>query len=238
MVAKSYQKLQQLGEPFQVGDKMYVNVQMKTKVKAVRWYSEKEYKRLYGSSAVPASTDPYFKPQRDVLGFSAGYIYIFQNGMDEDDEYFKPSSARYAKWWGWYFVSTEPLPSNLPFGYNPVKLFWKEVGGSDGVLYSDEKVQEAVNRTLYPEETGKFVGNIGDRLELTLVVEKAIPFESQFGHSTMHVMKSAVGETFVWCTSAKSWAVGSEHTLRGTVKEHKIYNNIAQTVLSNCRERK
>lgn len=239
MVAKSYQSLEQLSEPFQVDGRMYVNVRLKSgNTKSVRWYTEKEYAKMYGESAVPRSTDPYAKPQRDVLGFSAGYVYIFQNGMDEDDEYFKMSSARYHRLYGWYFISDEPLPSDLPFGYNPVKLFWKDVGDTSGTLYPDEKVLNAVNLTLYPAQEGAFVGFIGERLDLTLTVEKTIPLENKFGHSTMHIMKSATGETFVWTTSSKNWAVGSEHTLRGTVKDQKYYNGVAQTVLTNCRERK
>lgn len=240
MVAKSYQGLPILGEPYTLSGKQYINVQLKSgKTKSVRFYTEQEYEKLYGTkSVVPTSADPYFRPQKDVLGFHEGYIYIFQNGMDEEDEYLKQSAARYCRWWGWCFPSEEPLPTDLPFNYNPIKLYWKDVGGTDGCLYAEEVVHKAVDQILYPSEEGNYIGTIGERLDLVLTVEKAIPLESKYGTSTLHVMRSPTNDVFVWCTTSKSWPVDSTHTCRGTIKDHKIFKGQNQTILTNVRERK
>ena len=48
MVAKSYQKMKQLGEPFKDKGKMYVKViTEKGNEKTVRWYSDIEYAKMY-----------------------------------------------------------------------------------------------------------------------------------------------------------------------------------------------
>jgi hypothetical protein len=41
---------------------------------------------------------------------------------------------------------------------------------------------------------------------------------------------------YVWTTASKSWEEGSEHYIRGTVKEHSVYKNTKQTVLTRCTE--
>ena len=66
MVAKSYQKLQQIGEPYLQNGKMYVKVQKGDKVQQVRWYNETEYAKMYPGEKVGESQ---FGNQKDMLGF-------------------------------------------------------------------------------------------------------------------------------------------------------------------------
>lgn len=239
MVAKSYAELEQLGEPFSANGKMYVNVRMKSgATKSVRWYNEKEYARMY-PEAKRETADPYFKTQREIFGFMpSGYITIFKAGMDEEDPYLKYNKkTRYCRFWGWYLICTEPIPEDLPSEHTPLRLYWKDVGGTDGELYPEDKVFNAVEQVRHPTVEGRFIGSVGERLDLTLTVDKAIPLESCYGHSTMHVMTDIEGNTFIWITGAKNWAVGSMHTLRGTIKEQRIYNGVAQNVLTRCSEK-
>ena len=66
LVAKSYQKLEQLCDPYEVNGKMYVKVRMKNgNEKTVRAYSEAEYRRYNPEVKIiqPA------KSRKDVLGF-------------------------------------------------------------------------------------------------------------------------------------------------------------------------
>jgi hypothetical protein len=44
------------------------------------------------------------------------------------------------------------------------------------------------------------------------------------------------GNEVVWITAAKAWDEYSVHLLRGTVKEHKVFRNSKQTVLTRCTE--
>lgn len=237
-VAKSYQDLPKLGEPFVVDGKKYINVQMKSgKSKTVRTYNEKEYAKLYGSmQPLPADFDTYYKPQKEVLGFVKDYITIFKGVDNSNEDWFKTSPCRYCVHWGWYLPSDMKLTNELPFGVESVRLDWERVGAPSGKLFSPEAVRKAVDVILYPSSTGSFVGEIGQRIEVTLTVERSIPIEGNYGHSTIHIFSSPEGNTFVWTTAAKSWGVGSVHRVKGTIKAQNIYKGVNQNVLKNVRE--
>jgi hypothetical protein len=82
----------------------------------------------------------------------------------------------------------------------------------------------------------KNYGNIGDRLELTLTVQRVIDLDGYYGPSHMHVMVDADENVFVWTTASKKWETGQTYHIRGTVKEHRTYRNIQQTCLTRCIE--
>lgn len=238
MVAKSYQELEIIGDVFVSSGRQYVNVKLKSgKTKTVRWYTDSEYRKMYPEAiAVNRSTDPYYKPQKEVLGFTKGYITIFKGDTYSEIDWFRASIARYARWWGWYIISTEELPSGLPDHLEPVKLSWELVGNEDGNLKSEVEVKEAVESLIYDSGDSEYVGEVGDRLELTLTVEKNISLEGAYGHSSMHLLRDENGNLFLWNTASKNWPAGSVHHIRGTVKMHSKYKNECQTVLTRCLE--
>ena len=89
---------------------------------------------------------------------------------------------------------------------------------------------------MYEPSSSEYIGSIGERLELTLTVEKAVVLEGEHP-STLHVMRDNCGNCYVWTTAAKNWAVGSTHHIRGTLKEHKMFRNEKQNILTRCLER-
>ena len=237
-VAKSYQALEIVGDVFVSAGRQYVNVKLKSgKTKTVRWYSDAEYRKMYPEAvAVDRSADPYYKPQKEVLGFTKGYITIFKGDTYSEIDWFRASIARYTRWWGWYIISTEEVPADLPEGITPIQLPWELVGQEDGNLKPEHLVKEAVESIIYEESESEYVGSIGERLELYLTVERTIELDGAYGHSTMHIMRDDCGNLFVWTTASKSWAVGTEHHIKGTVKDHRKYKNECQTVLTRCVE--
>ena len=237
-VAKSYQDLEIVGEVFVSSGRQYVNVKMKSgKLKTVRWYTDAEYRKMYPEApAVDHASDPYFKPQKEVLGFTKGYITIFKGDTYSEIEWFRASIARYARFWGWYIISTEEVPADLPEGITPVQLPWELVGQEDGKLKPEHLVKEGVESIMYEESDSEYVGSIGERLDLYLTVERAIELDGAYGRSTMHIMRDDCGNLFVWTTGAKSWSAGTEHHIKGTVKDHRKYRNECQTVLTRCVE--
>ena len=40
---------------------------------------------------------------------------------------------------------------------------------------------------------------------------------------------------FVWTTASRTLQVGEQYTVKGTVKEHKMYKHTKQTILTRCR---
>lgn len=236
MVAKSFQNLEQTCEPFVSKGRWYVRVRTNKGIeKTVRWYSNTEYARMYPNEP-EVEEFKRIKPQKEVLGFTNGYITIFKGNTYEEKDYFKLSSARYSRLWGWYFISTEELPEDIPEDVEPITLPWEMVGNSDESLKNESEVIAAVESLIYDPGTSEFQGEVGERLELILTVEKAIELEGYYGRSTMHIMNDYDGNCYVWTTSAKHWEPETEHHIKGTVKEHKIYKGTKQTVLIRCRE--
>lgn len=237
-VAKSYQDLEIVGDVFVSSGRQYVNVKLKSgKLKTVRWYSDSEYRKMYPeASAVVRSADPFSKSQKEALGFTKGYITIFKGDTYAEVDWFRMSIARYARWWGWYIISTEEIPTDLPAGIEAIRLPWELVGQDSGELKPESLIKEAVEALIYDESESEYVGSIGERLELFLTVERAIELDGSYGHSTMHLMRDDCGNLFVWTTASKSWSARTEHHIKGTVKDHRKYKGEKQTVLTRCLE--
>jgi hypothetical protein len=231
-VAKSFQNMEILCEPFKVGGKMYVRVRSSTgRERQVRWYTDAEYAKLYPEEkkVTVAST------QREALGFTKGYITIFKGDTYPHLEWFQNSIARYCKLWGWYIISTEEVPSDLPSEITPIKLNWEDVGLESGALKIEAEVKKAIDNIIYDEDpSSNYVGNIGDRLTLSVTITSNHKVEGAYGTSTIHTMKDENNNVFVWITSAKDWPVGTEKTIKGTVKDQKIFRGIKQNILTRC----
>lgn len=231
-VAKSFQSFEIVKEPYNQNGRMYVDVRnpKNGNVRTVRWYDE---------APASFSNEPAIKvnSMRKAFGFDKGYITIFKGDTYSHLEYFQLSTARYCKHWGWYFISTEPLPDDIPEDVTPIQLPWELVGEGEE-LKPEEQVKIAVESLIYEESPSQFVGSIGERLEIKVKVVKVIPIENNYGHSTMHHMEDEDGNIFVWTTASKTWAVGDQKLIRGTVKDHKIFRNTKETILTRCMERK
>lgn len=235
-VAKSFQNFEFLTEPYTIDGKAYIKVRNpKTGTeRQVRWYEEKTAPKAKIEIKVPVINS---KPQKDVLGFTKGYITIFKGDVEAHEDWFRASIARYAKWWGWYIISTDEIPEDLPIDIEPIQLKWELVGNDNGVLKMEKEIQIAVESLLYAAGDSEFVGKIGDRIEVEVTIIKALKLENDFGGSVMHLMEDNNRNVFVWITSAKSWAEGSVKRVRGTVKDHRIYKGVKQNILTRCIER-
>lgn len=239
MVAKSYQKLKILSDqPYiKSNGKMYVKVLMKNgNEREVRWYTSNEYAKMYPGESVEPEL---FANQKNILGFQKGYITIFKGDQEAHEYWFSRSIARYCRHWGWYVVSEDAVPFDLPVGLEPIELKWEMVGNVN-TLKEEEEVRAAVDSLLYGAHPSTFQGNIGDRLDLVVTVIKLAQKDSQFGdkirHNAIHTFEDAHGNHYLWDTGAKCWPEGEVKHIRGSVKEHKVINNVQTTVLTRCLE--
>ena len=198
----------------------------------VRWYTSDEYAKMYPGESVEPEL---FVNQKSILGFQEGYITIFKGNQEEHEDWFNRSIARYCRHWGWYIVSEDTIPFDLPAGLEPIELKWEMVGNGNA-LKKEEDVRAVVDSLLYGAHPSIFQGHIGDRLELKITVIKSHQTENHFGKTAHHIFEDANGNHYAWDTGAKFWAEGSIKTIRGSVKEHKIINNIQTTVLTRCLE--
>lgn len=230
MVAKSYQNLEQVGEPYESNGRMYVKVRtVAGALKQVRFYTVSEYNKMYPSTPVTET----FKNHKETLGFNKGFITIFKGDTYPHQEWFKASPARYARSWGWYFVSTENIPEDLPEGLEAIQLPWEAIS-KDDVLLPEEQVKAIVEKLIYTEDPSEYVGEIGERLKLTVRIDRVFSKDGYYGTSNIHTMRDADGNIFMWATTAKCLEEGHWYSMTGTVKEHKVFRNAKQTWLTRC----
>lgn len=239
MVAKSYQNLPIIGEPYEKNKRKYIIVECKNgHRKEVRFYNEAEYAKLY-----PAET-PSKAPQgktlrslKDVLGFSKGYITIFKGDTYALLDWFRESNCRYHNYFGWYVISEEEVPENVPAGIEPIQLQWKDVAFEDeDALKSESAIKEHIDTLMYEPSNSKWQGEIGERLELELLCVKVIELEGgYYGPSNFHLFNDSEGNEYCWTTASKKLEEGKNYKLRGTVKNLSRYKGTEQTILTRCR---
>lgn len=108
---------------------------------------------------------------------------------------------------------------------------------------AERLAKEAEERErLAKKAISQFVGQIGDKIDLDVILEKRAWFEIPsfrgFGTDTMHVytFRDAKGNALVWkTTSGTSAETGSRVHLKGTIKDHSEYDDEKQTVLTRCK---
>ena len=235
MVAKSYQNLEIATDIYTVSGRTYVKVRLGNgSLKQVRWYSDKEYARMYGTEMTNHSNDPFYKTQKEVLGFAQGYITIFKGDTYAAKEDLKSAGARYTRLWGWGIPGGEEVPALN--GITPIRLDWELVGKDDEVLKSDEEVTAIVESLTCEPSKSEFVGEIGQRLHgILMKVTRVVMLDGYYGRSAAHTFEDEDGNVYVWITSSKSLTEGSVYWIDGTIKEHKLYKNVKQTVLTRCK---
>ena len=234
-VAKSYQDLPICGEPYEKNKRKYVIVECKNgHRKEVRWYTEAEYAKMYPEEKVEPQR---LRSVKDVLGFSKGYITIFKGDTYPLLDWFRESVARYHNYWGWYIVSEDEVPAEIPAGVTPVQLKWEDVAiVEQDTLKSETLVRKAVEALIYEPSPSEWQGQVGDRLDRTLTVVKVTPLEdSYYGPSTFFLFRDEYQNEYCWTTGSKSLDLGATYEVRGSIKALQIYKGKKQTVLTRCR---
>jgi len=222
MVAPSFQKLELVSEPFAEGGKEYVYVRYPDgHTRKVRWYEEPMKK---------------IRPVKEVLGFTKGYITIFKGDTYSLLEWFQESTARYHKFFGWYFISDEELPE-IPAGITPIQLKWEDVAFVDeDQLRPESQIKEHIDSLMYDPSPSRWQGEIGDRIDRTLTVIKVIPLEDgYYGPSTFFLFRDEYDNEYCWTTGSKSLDLNATYEVRGTIKALQKYKGKEQTVLTRCR---
>lgn len=99
--------------------------------------------------------------------------------------------------------------------------------------------------------TSHYVGNIGDKLTLTLTYIKSISYDSMYGTGYFHFFMDDNGNVFKWSTNNSmeygirqpnsdytalySLDQGATVKLTGKVKNHEEYRGTKQTILTRCK---
>lgn len=242
-VAKSYKDWERLSEPYLLNNKLYVSVRNpKTNAsKQVRYYNDKEYAKMYGTAIEVKAEEPKkFKNLKHTLGFNKGYITIYTNSA-ENDEWFYNAPTRYHRVWGWYLISTEKDLTNLPAGVEAKKLYWKDIAVDEEQLKPEAEIKKVLNGLLRPLDAptaGKYVGIVGERKDLSLVIKHVYSYTSSYGPKAIYIMEDENHNTYKWNTTPRKMAVGQIYNCRGTIKSHSVEDGKNITVLTRCTQTK
>lgn len=236
MVAKSYQNLKVVSDVYTVSGRKYVKVcDSKGVEKQVRWYTPQEYAKMYGTP-VDHSKDPFYKTQEQLFGFDkTGFITIFKGDtFSIKDELKALEGARYTRLWGWGVPGDVEIPEFA--GVEALHLEWKAVGNEDGSLKPDEAVEAVVNSMVLDPSKSQFQGVVGERIRQRLLkVTRVVTTDGYFGRSYIHTFEDEDGNVYVWMTTSKCLEENAVYWIDGTIKEHKTYKNVPQTILTRCK---
>ena len=248
-VAKSYQEWEKLTDAYEKDGRMYIKLRNPNgNEKEARAYSETEYRRLYkevppANNAAPSVkiSTPKGPVVKNILGFQEGYIWIFRGDLERAEYWFEKSpECRYHVTFGWYVVSTDFIPFDIPSCIESVQLPWEKVGNTDGTLLPKGIIEAVLNEIRYGGHPSQFQGTIGSRLTLTLYLKQieTLP-PTQYGAQTIYTFEDQNANIFVWRTGvSKDWSVGDEIHCKAGVKSHDTVRGIRQTALTRLIQNK
>ena len=235
-VAKTYEKMALVGEPFQENGKMYVNVQAPKGIKKVRWYSDAEYRRMYPNAVT----------EHDIMDFDAhhafgfdktGFITIYKGQKVEDWAENDRTNIWFNLTFG-YFTPGNLVHQELIDGITPIKLTWEEVAAEGNKMKPHEEVQKYVNSlfTSTGNSQSQYQGAENEWLQKTVTVREKKTKDSRYGDKHTYTLVDAENNIYVWETGAKNYALDATVSLKMKVKEHKEINGEKVTVVWYCKE--
>jgi hypothetical protein len=95
-----------------------------------------------------------------------------------------------------------------------------------------KRIEEAKDRA---DKLNEYFGVMKKRYDLELQVVRKMAFETMYGTTHFHIFEDQHGRAYVWFSSRETnCEVGDFVKIRGTVKDHKEYRGVNQTVLTRC----
>jgi hypothetical protein len=79
--------------------------------------------------------------------------------------------------------------------------------------------------------TSQHIGTVGDKITLTITVERIIVLESQFGTTFITLARDEQGNTIFYKGRTNIGSKGDTNTIKAAVKEHTEYSGVKQTVI-------
>ena len=233
-VAKTYANCSLIGDPFKEKGKWYVNVNAKSGVKKVRWYSDAEYQRMYPDTVV--ETDIMDFDARHAFGFGPeGYITIYKGKNVEEWADADRRNIRYNCTFLYYTPGRLERPSLID-GIEPIRLNWEQVAAKDNKMKPHEEVKKIVATLLQDDSGSMYQGEVNEWLQKTVTVRAKKSADSRYGTKHTYTLEDAEGNTYIWETGSKDYANNQTISLKMKVKEHKEIGNEKVTVVWYCKE--
>lgn len=79
--------------------------------------------------------------------------------------------------------------------------------------------------------SSEFVGAVGDKVILSLTIERVISMDTPYGISWMTLARTQEGNVIVYRGSADLGKQGDQVTVKATIKDHTYYQGVKQTII-------
>ena len=109
-----------------------------------------------------------------------------------------------------------------------------------GALYNDKdgwyftSSHPPLPHGLTTSHPSQWRGRPGDRLSFPARIIRAIELPTSYGLSFLHIIEDPESNIYIWNTTSTKIAAGQLIDLRGTVKAHRRYHGVKQTILTRC----
>lgn len=198
-----------------------------------------------------AEADEKRKAWLERNGFDAdGNTYCFLGDTYPIKDELKALGAQYYGALGWHINKGVD-------GYKMAIINIHDV--ADATLYGytldNTKVKEAIEAQTEKEPASEYIGNVGEKITIEVVLTNITSWETKFGTQYLYSFKDASGNVLVWKTSTgwfkadddgnvtsiflnsgdKEIKFNEEFTLTATIKEHSEYKEVKQTVLTRVK---
>lgn len=180
------------------------------------------------------------KTEKEVSGFDNDIIYIVKGDSFALKNQLKEMGFRFRRDFGWYAGSFCEKPEVMPSTLSLIEVKWEEVGNEDGSFKNEDVIKKVIESKIYDEDPSQWVGAVGDRVEVDVVVESKREFEGQYGSQLCYTFRDESRNCYVWFTSVgtkTSFEQDETYTIRGTLKKLDEYRNCKQNVLSRVTKR-
>ena len=176
------------------------------------------------------------RPQKLVqqgFGLEDGTYVIYRvvgNTFSIRDE-LKQLGGKYKPCVGWYF--SQPLD-----GYECQRMEESEVLDMDSIYVQWKNKNEVaplwIERNREPEFVSNWVGEVGERIDLYLHIDRMFEGGVFYGKQTyMYLMHDEAHNIFKWSTSC-FYKEGEDVHFKATIKDHTEFQGIKQNVLTRC----
>jgi hypothetical protein len=109
----------------------------------------------------------------------------------------------------------------------PWKLFSFVAAAVNSYIMSKTELVEKIVKN------NQYVGTVGERREFhNLTIIREVVVEGTYGNTFITSFEDAIGTSYVWFASKSVGKVGDSVNLKATVREHKEFKGVKQTVLT------
>lgn len=113
---------------------------------------------------------------------------------------------------------------------NESVAYWGSL--SSRQLQAVESCFAAIDRLEAARASSKHIGYVGDKVTLTITVERVIVLESQlYGNNYINICRTDDGCVVVYKGRTNIGNKGHTNTVKATIKGHDVYNGVAQTAI-------